>query len=136
MGYGLACLVLLNRSMRVGIDTEDVHVPSEVCEEVRRTVNGRLEASVFAGVADLRLRLRRTQNALLCVAMVGFVGGDLVTSTATSDDPLGAVVDALDALPARIDRLHRSERASADASSPDRHAAVRDELRRLLARTA
>ena len=117
--------------MRVGFDVlDDVQVSSDERDAVTRTVSERFASSVFAGVEDLRLRLRRTKGALLCVVMVGFASGDLVTSTATSDTPLEAVVDALDALPERIDRVQRSDRRS--ANDADRHAAVREELKRLL----
>src|SRR5688500_9602878 len=117
--------------MRVGFDVlDDVQVSSDERDAVTRTVSERFASSVFAGVEDLRLRLRRTKGALLCVVMVGFASGDLVTSTATSDTPLEAVVDALDALPERIDRVQRSDRRS--GNDADRHAAVREELKRLL----
>lgn len=118
--------------MRIALDTMDVDVSSEEREVVRRKVSERVASSVFAGVQDLRLRLRQTKGALLCVAAVGFVGGDLVTSTATSDSPVEAIVDALEGLPERIDRVHRASAAS--ATPLDGHAAVREELRRLLAR--
>jgi len=118
--------------MRVGLEAlDDVEVSSDVREAVSRTVRERSGSSVFAGVADLRLRLRRTKDALLCVAIVGFAGGDLVTSTATSGTPLEAVVDALDGLSERIDR-RTDRRSSGSASGADRHAAVRNELKRLL----
>lgn len=114
--------------MRVGLEAlDDVQVSSEVREAVSRQLTERMASSVFSGVEDLRLRLRRTKGALLCVAIVGFAGGDLVTSTATSESPLRAVVDALDGLPARMERVHRSE-------ARDRHAAVRAELKKLLDR--
>jgi hypothetical protein len=119
--------------MRVGFEALDVDVSSDVREAVGRKVSERFASSVFAGAEDLRLRLRRTKGALLCVAVVGFIGGDLVTSTATSESPLEAVVDALDRLPERIDRVHRTDRR---ASAVDRHAVVRDELKRLLDRRA
>ncbi len=116
--------------MRVGLEAlDDVQVSSEVREAVSRQVTERVASSVFSGVQDLRLRLRRTKGALLCVAVVGFAGGDLVTSTATSESPLEAVVDALDGLPARMQRVHRAE-----SRSQDRHAAVRAELKKLLDR--
>jgi hypothetical protein len=115
--------------MRVGFEALDVDVSSDVRDAVSRTVSERLASSVFAEVQDLRLRLHRTKGALLCVAVVGFVGGDLVTSTATSDSPLGAIVDALDRLPGRIGLAHRTDRRPNDV---DRHAAVREELKRLL----
>lgn len=118
--------------MRIALDTLDVDVSSDEREVVSRKVNERIASSVFAGVQDLRLRLRRTKGALLCVAAVGFVGGDLVTSTATSDTPLEAIVDALEGLPERIDRVHRTDRTSAPNAAG--HAAYREELKKLLAR--
>lgn len=121
--------------MRVGFEAlDDVDVTSDVRDAVSRKVNERVASSMFAGVQDLRLRLRRTKDALLCVAIVGFAGGDLVTSTATSATPLEAIVDALDGLPERIERAHRSDRRSKSADDGDRHAAVRHELKRLLDR--
>lgn len=119
--------------MRVGLEAlDDVQVSSEVREAVCRQVKAR--TAVFSGAADLRLRLRRTKGALLCVAIVGFAGGDLVTSTATSESPLDAVVDALDGLPARMERVHRTEARANDPSAADRHAAVRARLKMLLDR--
>ena len=121
--------------MRIGLESlDDVDLASDVREAVSRKVDERVSSSAFAGVQDLRLRLRRTKDALLCVAIVGFAGGDLVTSTATSDTPLDAVVDALDGLPARMERVHRADRRSTPADDGGRHAAVREELKRLLAR--
>jgi hypothetical protein len=120
--------------MRVGLEApDDFQVSREVRDAVSRQVAERVASSVFAGVQDLRLRLRRTKDALLCVAIVGFAGGDLVTSVATSRSPLEAVVDALDGLPARIERVHRTDSRSNNAS-PDRHAAVRAQLKMLLDR--
>src|SRR5262245_52036659 len=117
-------------AMRVALEALDVRVADDVLEEVNREVTERALSSVFAGVRDLRLRLRQAKGALLCVAAVGFTGGDLVTSTATSNSPLAAIVGALDGLPDRIDRVHRNEhRASPEMT---RHAAVRAELKRLL----
>lgn len=121
--------------MRVGLEAlDDVQVSSEVREAVTRKVSEGFASSVFSGVQDLRLRLRRAKGALLCVAIVGFAEGDLVTSTAVSDTPLEALVGALDGLPERIERLHRSERRSASESTASTHAAVRAELTRLLDR--
>lgn len=117
--------------MHVAVDALDVGVAEEDLEAVSREVTQRFTSSLFAGVRDLRLRLRSAKGALLCVAVVGFAGGDLVTSTATSDTPLAAMVGALDGLPDRIDRLHRTE--TPRASGLD-HAAVRAELKRLLDR--
>ncbi len=121
--------------MRVGFDVlDDLQVSSDVRETIQSTVSERIASSMFAGVDDLRLRLRKTKGALLCVAMVGFAGGALVTSTATSESPLEAVSGALDGLPERIDRAQRSDRRSSRASDTDRHAAVRDALKKLLDR--
>jgi hypothetical protein len=119
--------------MRVGLEAlDDVPISSDVREAVSRTVSERSTSSVFAGVDDLRLRLRRTKDALLCVAIVGLAGGGLVTSTATSDTPLNAVVDALDGLPERISRAPRIDRRPKAPVDVDRHAAYREELKRLL----
>ena len=119
--------------MRVGFDVEDdVSVSGDLRDAVSRKVSERFGASVFAGVEDLRLRLRRTKGALLCVAMVGFAGGSLVTSTATSASPLEAIRGALDGLPARIDRVRGLDGRT--SNTVDNHAAVREELKRLLAR--
>ena len=123
--------------MRIGLEAlDDVDVTNDVRDAVSRKVNESVASSMFAGVQDLRLRLRRTKDALLCVAIVGFAGGDLVTSTATSSTPLEAVVDALDGLSERIESAQRFERRpkTAYADNGDRHAAVRDELKRLLDR--
>jgi hypothetical protein len=116
--------------MRVALDSLDVPVPDDVLLAVDREVSERASSSVFSGVRDLRLRLRQAKGALLCVAAVGFAGGSLVTSTATSASPLGAIVGALEALPDRIDRIQRLEHDA--ASGVDSHAAVRAELERLL----
>src|SRR5690242_20141957 len=100
----------MRMSIRVGLEAgDDVDVSPELREVVEREVTERWSSSVFAGVRDLRLRLLRSKGALLCVAMVGFAGGDLVTSTATRNTPLDAVVDALEGLPERIVRIHRSD---------------------------
>ena len=113
--------------MRVGFEALDgVQLSSDLREALARKVSER--SSVFAGVDDLRLRLRRTKGALLCVAMVGFASGELVTSTATSATPFEAAVDALDALPERIERAQRTDARA----NVDRHAAVREALKRLL----
>jgi hypothetical protein len=121
--------------MRVGLEAlDDVQVSTEMKEAVTRKVTERFASSVFSGVQDLRLRLRRTRGALLCVAVVGFAEGDLVTATATSETALEAVVDALDGLPERIERLHRGDRRPAGEPAATNHAAVRRELQRLLAR--
>lgn len=119
--------------MRVALEALDVDVPNDVVEAVNHKVKQRVASSIFSGVQDLRLRLRRSKGALLCVAAVGFAGGDLVTSTATSSSPLEAIVDALDGLPERIDRVHRNDQRSA-AMSPDRHAAIRETLKLMLDR--
>jgi hypothetical protein len=121
--------------MRIGLEGLDgIDVTGDLRETVDRKVSERVGSSVFAGVQDLRLRLRRSKDALLCVAIVGFAGGDLVTSTATSGTPLEAVADALDGLPERIERANRTDRRSMPADGGDRHAVVRAELRRLLGR--
>jgi hypothetical protein len=116
--------------MHVAVEAVDVGVADADLEAVRREVRERFTSSLFAGVRDLRLRLRSAKGALLCVAVVGFAGGELVTSTATSDTPLTAMVGALDGLPDRIDRIHRVESAPASLD----HASVRAELKRLLDR--
>lgn len=95
--------------MHVAVEALDVGVADADLEAVSREVSQRFTSSLFAGVRDLRLRLRSAQGALLCVAVVGFAGGGLVTSTATSDTPLTAMVGALDGLPERMDRIHRAE---------------------------
>jgi hypothetical protein len=118
--------------MRVALESLDVRVADDVLDAVSREVTERVSASAFTGVRDLRLRLRQAKGALLCVAAVGFAGGDLVTSTATSSSPLEAIVGALDGLPDRIDRVHRSEHRPNASPTTDSHAAVRDELKRLL----
>ena len=61
--------------MRVALEALDVDVPSDLQEAVCRKVKERVGTSVFSGVQDLRLRLRRAKGALLCVAAVGFPGG-------------------------------------------------------------
>ncbi len=118
--------------MHVAIEALDVPVADEVLVAASREVTTRTASSVFAGVRDLRLRLRQVKGALLCVAAVGFAGGDLVTSTATSDSPLDAIVGALDGLPERIDRVHGSERRPSGVPNLASHAAVREQLKRLL----
>lgn len=121
--------------MRIGFEAlDDVDVTSDLREAVCRKVTERVASSVFAGVQDLRLRLRRSKDALLCVAIVGLSGGDLVTSTATNGTPLEAVVAALDGLPERIERAHQYDRRSKSADDGNRHAAVREELHRLFDR--
>lgn len=120
--------------MYVAVDAPDVSVEGATLEAVSREVAERASSSLFAGARDLRLRLRSAKGALLCVAVVGFAGGDLVTSTATSDTPLSAMVAALDGLPDRIDRLHRVEPSRSAAPTPADHAALRAELKRLLDR--
>jgi hypothetical protein len=123
--------------MRVGFEAlEDVVVSNDVREAVCRKVKEGVASSLFAGVEDLRVRLRRSKGALVAVAIVGFAGGGLVTSTATSDkdDALEAVVDALDGIPSHLDRAQRSYRRAESAPSPERHAAVREHLRKMLDR--
>lgn len=131
-GLRLARELLGGDPMRVGFEALDVDVSKDERDAVCRTVKERSSSSTFSGVQDLRLRLRRVKGALLCVAIVGFAEGDLVTSTATSSSPLGAVVDALDALPQRLDRMPRIERPK-NAVAAARHAALREEVKRLLA---
>lgn len=121
--------------MRIAIDAADVQMPDDVLSAVDRAVSARVDSSspAFAGARDLRLRLRQTKNALLCIAAVGFAGGALVTSTATSSSPYEAIVSALDELPSRIDRLDGARKAT-EAARPagTEHAAVRAQLRRML----
>jgi hypothetical protein len=101
---------------------------------VTREVSERAtSSSVFAGVSDLRLRLRREKGALLCVAVLGFASGGLVTSTVKSESPLEAIVGALDGLPESIDRQRSYARAE-QAASASTHAAAREQLSRLLNR--
>jgi hypothetical protein len=120
--------------MRVGLEAVDVSVGEPVLEAVSREVSERAStSSVFAGVNDLRLRLRREGGALLCVAVLGFAGGGLVTSTVKSDSALEAIVGALDGLPQSIDR-QRSHARPDVAPSGSTHAAVRAQLERLLDR--
>lgn len=118
--------------MHVAVEALDVSIADSDLAAVDREVAQRFASSPFAGVRDLRLRLRQAKGALLCVAAVGFGGGELVTSTATSDTPLAAMVGALEGLPARMARVLRSD-ATPKAEG---HAAVRAELRRLLDRSA
>lgn len=121
--------------MRVRVEANEVAVSDEELSAVDAAVNARAGAwSRIAGARDLRLRLVRTKNALLCVAAVGLSGGGLVTSTAESSSPLAAMVGALDELPGRFDRLESARRDSAARvlESADSHAVVREELRRLL----
>ena len=114
--------------MNVAVEALDVGLADADLEAVSREVTQRAASSLFAGVRDLRLRLRSAKGALLCVAVVGFAGGELVTSTATSDTPLAAMVGALEGLPERMDRMHRAEPKPAAFD----HAPVRAELKRLL----
>jgi hypothetical protein len=118
--------------MRVAVEALDVPVADDVLEAVNREVTERFASAVFKGARDLRLRLRCVKGALLCVAAVGFAGGDLATSTATSKSPLGAIVGALEGLPDRIDRVHRSDHRPSVPPAMTAHAAVREELKRLL----
>lgn len=114
--------------MHFAIEALDVGVDDDVLLAANREVSARVASSLFAGVRDVRLRLRQAKGALLCVVAVGFAGGDLVTSTATGERPLEAIVGALDGLPDRVDRVHRRETRPSGLT----HAAVRDELKRLL----
>jgi hypothetical protein len=118
--------------MDLAIEALDVGVDDDVLQAANREVTARVASNVFTGVRDVRLRLRQAKGALLCVVAVGFTGGDLVTSTATGQRPLEAIVGALDGLPERIDRIHRSEPRSSSAVRAVKHAAVRKELKRLL----
>lgn len=114
--------------MRVALEALDVAVGEDVLAAVGREVEDRVRAPEFAGARDLRVRLRRVKGAFLGVAMVGFSAGGLATSTATSSDPLSAMVSALDALPERMGHVQRRERRGTT------HTAVRAELKRLLDR--
>lgn len=116
--------------MRIAIEAGDLPVSDDVLSEMDRAARAR--ASTFIGARDLRLRLRQTKNALLCVVAVGFAGGGLVTSTAEGTTPFEAVVGALEELPARRDRLDDARRSATVADAPTEHAALRGELRRLL----
>ncbi|MBS2018117.1 MAG: hypothetical protein JST00_34920 [Deltaproteobacteria bacterium] len=118
--------------MRVGFEALDVDVSTDERQAVCGAVKERTTSSVFAGVQDLRLRLRQVGGALLCVVIAGFAEGELVTSTAKGDSALGAVVGALDGLPERIDRMPRIQRPK-NAMAAARHAAIREELKRALA---
>ena len=119
--------------MRVSVEALDVEVGDEVLTVLDREVSRRIRSSMFAGVRDLRLRLRSAKGVLLCVAAVGFASGDLVTATGTSDRPLDAMLGALEGLPDRMDRVQRAEaRVKAPVAMTD-DAAVREELKRLLA---
>jgi hypothetical protein len=118
--------------MRVALEALDVPVGDDVLVAVDREVRDRVSSSVFTGVENLRLRLHHVKGALLCVAAVGFAGGDLVTSTSSSSSPLEAIVGALDGLPDRIDRIHRSDRRPNSAPTMAVHRAAREELKRLL----
>jgi hypothetical protein len=120
--------------MRVALEALDVDVADDDLEAMSREVTERVGSTVFAGARDIRLRLRRAQGALLCVAAVGFAGGDLVTSTAISDTPLEALVGALEGLPDRIESVHRGDHRPSSAPTMTRHAAVREQLKRLLER--
>ncbi len=115
--------------MRIAIEAGDLPVSDDVLSEVSRAVRAR--ASAFSDARDLRLRLRQTKSALLCVVAVGFAGGGLVTSTAEGRTPVEAVVGALDDLPARRDRQADARRGAVPAEAPSEHAALRGELRRL-----
>jgi hypothetical protein len=120
--------------MRIAIEAGDVSVSDDVLSEVDRAVSARVGASsAFAGARDLRLRLRHTKNALLCIAAVGFAGGGLVTSTAEGTSPFEAIVGALEDLPVRMDRLDDARRRTV-ASPAAEHAAIRAELTRMLDR--
>gem|GEM_PF-5870837 len=113
--------------MRVALEAVDVAVSNEELEAVEREVNERVVGMpAFSDARDLRLRLRHVKGALLCLVAVGFNAGGLVTSTATSSNPLAAVVGALDGLPERMERMPRIERRRAT------HADVRAEVKRLL----
>lgn len=113
--------------MRVAVEANDVGVSAAELDAVNREVTARAQSPMFAGAKDLRFRLRQVKGALLCIVAVGFSGGDLVTSTATSKTPLEAMVGALDGLPERMERLPRIEHRAAPT-----HASVRDQLKVLL----
>jgi hypothetical protein len=120
--------------MRVALEAVDVSVGEPVLDAVTREVSERAStSSIFAGVSDLRLRLRQEKGALLCVAVLGFASGGLVTSTVTSDSPLEAIVGALDGLSESVDR-QRSYSRPDGASSASTRAAAREQLARLLDR--
>ncbi len=129
----MARVVRTPRVMRVALESLDVPVADDVLAAVNRTVAERVALPLFQGVRDVRLRLRHARGALLCIAAVGFNGGDLVTSSATSDSPLEAIVGALDGLPGRMERLHRGGTRTRPPADAD-HAAVRGALKRLLDR--
>jgi hypothetical protein len=118
--------------MRVALEAVGVVVGEPVLDAVTREVSQRAtSSSVFAGVNDLRLRLRREKGALLCVAVLGLASGGLVTSTVKSESPLEAIVGALDGLPGSIDR-QRSYSRPDQAPGGSTHAAAREELKKLL----
>lgn len=119
--------------MRVAVDTTDVQVDEAVLEAVGREVTERVGMPVFAGARDVRLRLRQAKGALLAIVAVGFSAGGLVTSSAESATPLEAITLAFDGLPERLERIKSSEQRGDVGAS--RHAAVRHELQRLLARS-
>ena len=114
--------------MKVAVDAEDIGLSAAELDAVSREVDARAQSPMFAGAKDLRFRLRQVKGALLCIVAVGFSGGDLVTSTATSKTPLEAMVGALDGLPERIERLPRIDHEH----RPTTHAAVRNQLKLLL----
>lgn len=114
------------------MDTVELPVTDEVLAAVSREVDERTSSGVFDGVRDLRVRLRNVKGALLCVVAVGLSSGGLATSTATSSNAIDAVVGALNGLPSRIGRATRPRTSTGDAS---KHAAVRNQLKRLLERT-
>jgi hypothetical protein len=119
--------------MRVALEAVDVSVGEPVLDAVTREVSERATtSSVFAGVSDLRLRLRRDKGALLCVAVLGLASGGLVTSTVTSDSPLEAIVGALDGLAESVDRQRSHSRP--DGASGASRAVAREQLSRLLGR--
>jgi hypothetical protein len=115
--------------MRVALEAIDVAVGNDVLARVDREVANRIRAPEFSAARDLRLRLRQVKGAFLGIVIVGFSAGDLITSTATSNDPLDAMVSALDGLPGRMDRIQKRHEPR-----PNTHAKFREELRRLLAR--
>lgn len=120
--------------MRVAVEAaEDVSVGDDVLAAVNREVTERGTTPGLFGARDVRLRLRRAKGALMCIVAVGFPAGTLVTSTATRSTPMEAIVEALDGLPERMQRVQPAPALASVGDAPS-HAAVRDTLKRLLDR--